>query len=64
MYLGWDRTHPGISNGVREMSDLGPSGNNMYYSYYARQVVHHIGGAPWQRWNEKMRDGLLKKRAK
>jgi RNA polymerase sigma factor (sigma-70 family) len=32
---------------------------NMYYCYYATQVMHHIGGTVWKDWNEKMRDLLV-----
>ena len=59
MYLGWDRTHPGISNGVRDLAEIGPSGNNMYYSYYATQVMHHHGGPKWDEWNVLLRDHLV-----
>jgi hypothetical protein len=31
----------------------------MYYNYYATQVLHHVGGEPWKRWNGKMRDQLI-----
>ena len=64
MYLGWDRTHPGISNGVRDLSEIGPSGNNMYYSYYATQVMHHYGGPLWDEWNELLRDHLVASQAR
>ncbi|MGF1582836.1 MAG: hypothetical protein ACFCD0_26240 [Gemmataceae bacterium] len=39
-----------------------PSGQfkNMYYYYYATQVMHHFGGVEWVRWNKKMRDLLVK----
>ncbi len=33
---------------------------NMYYYYYATQVMHHVGGERWKAWNEKMRDHLVK----
>lgn len=59
MYLGWDRTHPGISQGVRDLSEIGPSANNVYYSYYATQVMHHHGGPLWEEWNELLRDHLV-----
>jgi hypothetical protein len=32
----------------------------MYYSYYASQVLYHLGGEQWTKWNEKMRDALIK----
>jgi hypothetical protein len=33
--------------------------NNMYYNYYATQVLHHYGGYPWRKWNELMREYLV-----
>jgi hypothetical protein len=38
--------------------------NNMYYNYYATQVLHHVGGYPWEQWNAVMRDYLVKTQAK
>jgi hypothetical protein len=32
---------------------------DIYYYYYATQVMHHLGGKDWQTWNEKMRDVLV-----
>jgi hypothetical protein len=64
MYLGWDKNHPGIAEGVRMLSEWGPSigaqdGTNMYFNYYATQVMHHYGGDMWKAWNVKMRDHLI-----
>lgn len=33
--------------------------NNMYFNYYASQVLHHVGGPHWEKWNPKMREHLL-----
>jgi hypothetical protein len=33
---------------------------DMYYFYYATQVLHHFGEDHWPVWNEAMRDHLLK----
>jgi hypothetical protein len=32
---------------------------NIYYYYYATQVLHHFGTDSWKRWNEKMSRLLL-----
>ncbi|HMF16879.1 MAG TPA: prenyltransferase/squalene oxidase repeat-containing protein [Gemmataceae bacterium] len=44
-------------------NNLMPNGpgsmKNMYYFYYATQVLHHVGGPRWKTWNEKMRDHLV-----
>jgi hypothetical protein len=52
--------------GQRGYANLGPQFNrsaprfNMYYNYYATQVMKHYGGDTWKRWNGKMRDFLVK----
>ncbi len=66
MYLGWKHDFPPLQHGVQILSQLGPSidntsvRNNMYFNYYATQVMHHYGGYPWQRWNTVMRDYLVR----
>lgn len=32
---------------------------DMYYNYYATQVMRHNGGDLWPKWNEEMRDFLI-----
>jgi hypothetical protein len=59
IYLGWTREHPGIRYGVEYLSQLGPSRTNMYYNYYATQVLHQYGGELWTKWNNVMRDQLV-----
>ncbi|MGF1580329.1 MAG: hypothetical protein ACFCD0_13280 [Gemmataceae bacterium] len=36
-----------------------PRLKNMYYYYYATQVMHQLGGKEWDRWNKEMRRMLL-----
>jgi hypothetical protein len=64
MYLGWKRSHPGITNGVEHLSRLGPSRNDVYYNYYATQVMHHFQGPLWKKWNLVMREHLVHTQAK
>jgi len=64
IYLGWKRGHPGIRYGVEYLSQLGPSKNDMYYNYYATQVLHQYGGELWKQWNEVMRDQLVETQRK
>ncbi|HEX3725603.1 MAG TPA: hypothetical protein VHV08_05145 [Pirellulales bacterium] len=70
MYLGWKHDTQPLQRGVQALSQLGPSTdvttikNDMYYNYYATQVMHHYGGYPWQRWNEVLREYLIKSQAK
>jgi hypothetical protein len=62
MYLGWNkRDNPQLAEGVKWLvDDHLPDARkmNIYYWYYATQVMHHHGGPEWERWNLKMRDVL------
>lgn len=72
MYMGWEKDHPALQKGVTYLSGLGPSkpGSSlgpqadMYYNYYATQVMRHYGGAEWEKWNAEMRDWLVENQAK
>jgi len=64
MYLGWPKDHPGIEQGVQALSDMRPSHGDMYYNYYATQVMNQYGGELWKRWNDVMRDQLVNSQAK
>ena len=67
MYMGWKKGHPGLEDGVKAMADKGPSvrgGVNMYYNYYATQVMKHYGGDTWRNWNRTMREFLVKSQVK
>ena len=33
---------------------------NIYYWYYATQVMHNMSGYEWDTWNRKMRDLLVR----
>ena len=59
IYGGWPREMPALRRGVESLSKLGPSKDNMYYNYYATQVMHQYGGEHWKRWNRRMRDHLI-----
>jgi hypothetical protein len=64
MYLGWKQDHPALQEGVNFMAQKGPSKSNMYYNYYATQVMRHNEGDKWKEWNVKMRDYLIQEQAK
>lgn len=59
MYLDWKDTNVGLKAGVNFLDEHGPDPYDMYYNYYATQVLHHWGGEEWDRWNPKMRDFLV-----
>ena len=60
MYLGWGHDKRPLQDGVTFLSNRGPAKKEMYYNYYATQVLHHWGGPKWKKWNEVMREQLVK----
>jgi hypothetical protein len=67
MYLGWNHEEPQLVEGIKWLSQQGPSVDDkypdLYYDYYATQVMRHYGGEPWKKWNEDIRDKLIAKQA-
>ncbi len=63
-YTGWGPQHPGMIDGVKKFMNVWMPAQNrfdMYYYYYATQVVHFHEGDAWHKdWNPKMRDLLVK----
>lgn len=64
MYLGWGPDTEAIQKGVSYLASVGPSPDNMYYNYYATQVLHHYGGDEWKAWNKVMRNQLVKRQVR
>lgn len=64
MYLGWKKDNPALQRGVEAMSRSGVSKGNMYYNYYATQIMRHVEGDAWKKWNDGMRDWLVESQAK
>lgn len=64
MYLGWGKDHEPLEKGVNRLATAGPSKTNMYYNYYATQVLHHWGDELWKKWNLKMREQLVRSQVK
>lgn len=59
MYTGWDKNHSGIVAGVKNLSEIGVLKDDMYYNYYAAQVLRHHGGSEWDKFNLELRDWLV-----
>jgi hypothetical protein len=67
MYFGWKKDNPALQAGIEQLSKRGPSTRgeiDMYYNYYATQVIRHWEGEEWERWNKEMRDFLIETQAK
>ncbi|MEX2186424.1 MAG: hypothetical protein WD875_06510 [Pirellulales bacterium] len=62
MYLGWDRTKPEMVRGADYLAETLPTAvtnatdewQGAYYWYYATQVMFHMRGEHWRKWNERL----------
>lgn len=63
MYDGWAQDDSRLKRGVEYLASLGPSKKNIYFNYYATQVMSHYEGPLWERWNERMRNRLVEEQA-
>jgi len=60
LHLGWEPADPRMKKGVQSLAANPPAPlHNMYYCYYASQVMRHVGGDTWRAWNSQMRSWLL-----
>ena len=67
MYSGWTLDNPELKAGIQSLVEKNPpqrKDTNIYYWYYATQVLHHAGGVPWERWNLRLRDILVQTQEK
>jgi len=60
-YLGVRRGDPLLSEGVAYLMANLPDNKtrNLYYWYYATQVLHNVPGPEWDVWNRRMRRALI-----
>ncbi len=60
-YLGWSRDHPPLVKGVSRVWDNLQTSKerNIYYWYYATQLLHNMQNEAWKQWNPKIRDSLI-----
>jgi hypothetical protein len=61
-YLGWPRDFPPLVKGVAHVAQhLKESPErNIYYWYYATQLLHNMQNKEWPRWNNKLREALVR----
>jgi len=63
----WGRNNKRMTDGVDNHLKTYPpqtGRNDIYYYYYATQVMHHLGGERWTKWNNVMRELLVKSQDK
>ncbi|MHC5544657.1 prenyltransferase/squalene oxidase repeat-containing protein, partial [Singulisphaera rosea] len=60
-YLGWPRNFPPLIKGASHVAiDLEQSQErNIYYWYYATQLLHNLQNKDWKKWNVRVREGLI-----
>ncbi len=66
-YLGWPQNEPSLLMGADYLlSSHMPrwQGRDVYYWYYATQMMHHIEGERWTKWNNAMRDMVVANQVK
>ncbi len=57
----WGPSHPRMIKSINGIIKANKGDRpDVYYYYYATQVMHHFGGDAWREWNEKMREYLIK----
>ena len=65
MYSNWERDDERLRRGAdwlleQQMpSDATSALRDTYYWYYATQVMKHMGGEYWKKWNEKLHPLLV-----
>jgi hypothetical protein len=59
MYSGWKKDEPSIKAAAAKFAEAGPSKSDIYYNYYATQVMKQYGGPEWESWNVRMRDQIV-----
>lgn len=60
-YIGWGKDYPPMRAGAGKIaaSLFESKERNIYYWYYATQLLHNMQGKAWKRWNGMVRDGLV-----
>jgi hypothetical protein len=58
LYGDWPRYDPRIVQGADRLAAAGPSLDDMYYNYYAAQVLHHSDSPHWSAFRQSLRDRI------
>ena len=71
MYSGWRRDNEAMKSAAEYLLEYPPQigtaqapQKDTYYWYYATQVMFHMGGEYWNRWNESLNPILLQSQVK
>jgi hypothetical protein len=70
LYTGWERTDPRTLAAADYLLSQQMPGDrtsierDTYYWYYATQVLRHVGGERWERWNAQLHPLLIRTQVK
>ncbi len=64
MVTGWKSDRAELVRGAEYLTKRGPSQNDLYYNYYASQVLHHADVPAWRVWNRRMQKRLVATQAR
>ena len=64
MYFGRELEHPALRSACQYLADAGSSGTDVYFDYYTTLVLHHARAPQWKRWNQTVRDNLIRTQQK
>lgn len=59
MHHGWKRSDARLQLGIERLASRGPDLDDLYFTYYATQAMHHFDGPLWTAWNNDLRDRLI-----
>lgn len=59
MYYGAELGETAQVRGAHSLAKLGPSKSDLYFNYYATQVLFHRQEREWEAWNKKLRAHLI-----
>lgn len=63
-YLGGERNDPRLIAGSKFLAENLPTKETSYYWYYGTQVMFHMQGEPWQKWNAALQNALVETQVK
>ncbi len=64
LYLGSSRTTPALMAGANYIASKGPSPNDVYFNYYGTQTLFQMESPGWPKWNEQLREYLIREQSK
>lgn len=68
-YLGWERSHPGLRDGIEKITaetrrpQWKPGRRNLYGWYHEAQVLHNLGGEDWEAWYDHVQSLIIENQA-